>query len=201
MVILKKSYGGLNKEIIKTDYTFEQIILKEDVNNYDSLDGKIIIESIEDITYFTNPTNINNPNEWTQMLLFKIQNKSKENVLILARSLNDLEIVESAKPSYITRSVQRIFVKRPIDKDIEESDSFLDTNIINNETINLNNQVTNTGEQININGDFFINNDVNFVSSSVVLINDKTLFNNNNIILSSIKKKDNLEEMIEKDTL
>lgn len=98
IVSLKPGYGGINKEINISLFLDANIVMTNDT----ACDSeKIIVSSIEDLTYLNNPSYLDNNEEFIQILSFTLQDKNKQNVINLIQDLEQLECVLSAEPDYI----------------------------------------------------------------------------------------------------
>ncbi len=100
IVSLKPGYGGLNKEINTNLFMDANIIMTNDTMNINDSE-KIIVSSIEDLTYLNNPSDFDNNEAFIQILSFTLREKGKQNVINLIQELEQLECVLSAEPDYI----------------------------------------------------------------------------------------------------
>lgn len=100
IVSLKPGYGGLNKKINTDLFLNANIIMANDTMNINDSE-KIIVSSIEDLTYLNNPSVLDNTEAFIQILSFTLQDNGKQNVINLIQELEQLDCVLSAEPDYI----------------------------------------------------------------------------------------------------
>ena len=103
IVTLKKEYSKINQRIDLN--LFETNVFLNSNNLYNVFDrkGKILFESIDDLSYLTNfsdTVDSNEYNEYYQIFSINLKNKSKSNVLKAIEELNKLDFVLSAEPEY-----------------------------------------------------------------------------------------------------
>ncbi|MCL2065830.1 MAG: S8 family serine peptidase, partial [Candidatus Cloacimonetes bacterium] len=105
IVTLRQEYSDVNKEIDTNSFRSANIISVEDaaresLTEENDFGGLTVVESIEDLMYITDPSKIINRETFTQILLFELREKCKENVLQVIEDLEKLDIVLAAEPYY-----------------------------------------------------------------------------------------------------
>lgn len=115
IVTLKSEYSEINQYINLEDFNTQNVFTMSRMNEKTSknlfisqesnLEDKIVIESVEDLTYIESPSQFQNKNEFSQILSIKLSEHNKSNVLRAIDEFSKLDWVETAEPSYIFESV------------------------------------------------------------------------------------------------
>lgn len=104
VLTLTSDYSDVNKSIAIEDFLLDNILYIEDLNaeeiDYHLEHNDIIIESINDITFINNPSQIVNKDDFCQILSVDLLNEDKSDVLRAIKVFEKLNYVEAAEPSY-----------------------------------------------------------------------------------------------------
>ena len=111
IVTLRSKYSRVNGAIDLQSFSTTNIVVtqstelnksqNDDVFAGDKYSNKIVIQSVDDLMYISDPTKITNKSNFTQILSFTLKENSKENVLRVIEELEQLEHVLAAEPEYI----------------------------------------------------------------------------------------------------
>ncbi|MDE6029187.1 MAG: S8 family serine peptidase [Clostridiales bacterium] len=105
IVTLKRNYSKVNQVIDKQMFSTKHIRSSsnsyiDSQNDFTISSNDIIIKTIEDLTYFTNPSILSNNVGFNQILSIELQEHNKQNVLDAISELEELDCVLAAEPSY-----------------------------------------------------------------------------------------------------
>ncbi|MDE6201733.1 MAG: S8 family serine peptidase [Clostridiales bacterium] len=105
IVTLTRNFSKVNKAIDKQIFSTKHInpSLNSDTDSQNDSaisTNDIIIKSIEDLTYFSNPSVLSNNVGFNQILSIELQEHNKQKVLDAISELEELDFVLAAEPSY-----------------------------------------------------------------------------------------------------
>ena len=111
IVTLRQEYSDVNREIDMQVFRTANIMTARCIAEYElshqdirSLD-RIIIESVRDLMYITNPDVIIDRTNWTQILSIELRENCKKNVLRVIKELEQLDKVLAAEPDFLWEAV------------------------------------------------------------------------------------------------